>query len=41
KKCPNSAIQGRIKSPHYIIEDKCIKCGECISVCRFNAIIKR
>ena len=38
KKCPSGAIMGAPKSPHYIIEDKCIGCGTCVDVCRFNAV---
>lgn len=38
KKCPADAIVGSVKSPHYIIEDKCIGCGTCVDVCRFNAV---
>jgi NAD-dependent dihydropyrimidine dehydrogenase PreA subunit len=38
KKCPNGAIMGAAKSPHYIIPDKCIGCGTCVDVCRFGAV---
>ncbi len=38
KKCPVSAISGTVKNPHIIDMDKCIKCGNCVSVCRFNAV---
>ena len=38
KKCPVSAISGTVKEPHIIDMDKCIKCGNCVSVCRFNAV---
>ncbi len=38
KKCPADAIMGTAKSPHYIIPDKCIGCGTCVDVCRFNAV---
>jgi NADH:ubiquinone oxidoreductase subunit F (NADH-binding)/Pyruvate/2-oxoacid:ferredoxin oxidoreductase delta subunit/(2Fe-2S) ferredoxin len=38
KKCPADAIRGAAKSPHYIIEEKCIRCGVCFDVCRFEAI---
>ena len=30
RKCPVGAIMGAAKSPHYIIPDKCVKCGTCI-----------
>ena len=38
KKCPVSAISGTVKNAHVIDIDKCIKCGNCVSVCRFNAV---
>lgn len=38
KKCPVGAISGTIKTPHTIDMDKCIKCGNCVSVCKFNAV---
>jgi len=39
KKCPENAIIGTIKSPHFIIEKKCNGCGICFESCKFNAII--
>ena len=41
KKCPVSAISGDVKQPHIIDMDKCIKCGQCKSVCRFDAVFVR
>lgn len=38
KKCPVGAISGSVKNPHIIDMDKCIKCGNCKSVCRFGAV---
>ncbi|MBN2803298.1 MAG: NADH-quinone oxidoreductase subunit NuoF [Deltaproteobacteria bacterium] len=38
KKCPVDAIMGAKKTAHYIIEDKCIKCGVCFDVCKQNAV---
>ncbi len=38
KKCPVSAIEGTLKNPHTIINDKCIKCGQCKTVCKFGAV---
>ncbi len=38
KKCPVSAISGTVKNAHVIDMNKCIKCGNCVSVCRFNAV---
>ena len=40
KKCPAQAIEGTLKNPHTIITDKCIKCGQCINVCKFGAVKK-
>ena len=37
-KCPEKAIIGAKKSPHYIIQEKCIKCGLCFNVCKFGAV---
>lgn len=41
KKCPAGAISGQTKAPHVIDSAKCIKCGACISTCRFEAIVTR
>ena len=38
KKCPADAIVGEVKSAHEIDRNKCIKCGSCVSVCRFGAV---
>lgn len=40
KKCPNDAIVGQVKETHYIMTDKCVKCGICFDVCKFNAVTK-
>ena len=40
RKCPVGAISGTVKNPHVIDPAKCIKCGVCISSCKFGAIIK-
>ncbi len=37
--CPVKAISGeRLRPPHVIDQEACIKCGTCYEVCRFNAI---
>ncbi len=36
--CPTDAISGKVKHPHLIDQDKCIKCGACMDKCRFGAI---
>jgi NADH:ubiquinone oxidoreductase subunit F (NADH-binding) len=38
-KCPVGAIHGARRTPHYIVPDKCIGCGNCVSLCRFEAIV--
>lgn len=38
RKCPETAIIGTVKQPHFIIEAKCTGCGICFDVCKFNAI---
>ena len=40
RKCPVNAISGAVKEKHVIDPAKCIKCGVCMSNCKFNAIIK-
>ncbi len=39
RKCPVDGIEGEKKKPYTIIEGKCIKCGACIEVCKFNAVV--
>ncbi len=39
KNCPTEAIMGAKKSPHYIVPDKCVSCGNCLSVCPSNAVL--
>lgn len=38
--CPVGAISGTVKQPHTIDTAKCIKCGACMTKCKFGAIIK-
>jgi NADH:ubiquinone oxidoreductase subunit F (NADH-binding) len=38
KNCPQEAISGEAKEPHIIDQDKCIKCGVCFDVCKFEAV---
>jgi NADH-quinone oxidoreductase subunit F len=42
KECPSEAItpQGK-KEPVILDADKCIKCGSCYDVCKFNAVVVR
>ena len=41
RNCPANAISGVVKSAHSIDTAKCIKCGQCIEHCKFDAIEKR
>ena len=41
RNCPANAISGAVKNPHDIDLKKCIKCGQCIAHCKFNAIEKK
>jgi len=41
KKCPVNAISGEIKKPFVIDTKKCIKCGACMTNCKFAAIEKK
>ncbi len=36
--CPVNAIEGEKKQVHYIKQELCIKCGDCYSKCKFDAI---
>jgi NADH:ubiquinone oxidoreductase subunit F (NADH-binding)/Pyruvate/2-oxoacid:ferredoxin oxidoreductase delta subunit/(2Fe-2S) ferredoxin len=38
KSCPSEAIAGVMKERHLIDPAKCIKCGLCKSLCKFNAV---
>ena len=40
KDCPVGAISGLKKQVHCIDQQKCIKCGKCITTCSFNAVYK-
>lgn len=39
KECPQGAISGQKKEPHKIDKKICIKCGICLEVCKFDAIV--
>lgn len=41
RSCPVGAIGGTVKNPHKIDPSVCIKCGKCISVCRFGAVLRK
>jgi NADH:ubiquinone oxidoreductase subunit F (NADH-binding)/(2Fe-2S) ferredoxin/Pyruvate/2-oxoacid:ferredoxin oxidoreductase delta subunit len=38
RKCPSAAIVGEKKKAHYIVDEKCIRCGTCLDVCRAGAV---
>ena len=38
KQCPTAAIMGEKKTAHYILQDKCIACGTCAEICKFDAV---
>lgn len=38
--CPVAAISGNVKEPHILDAAKCIKCGACLTTCKFGAIVK-
>ena len=41
KNCPTGAISGGKKKPHKINLKKCIKCGICYDVCKFDAVVRK
>ncbi len=38
KGCAPEAITGSLKTVHGIVQEKCIKCGNCIDICNFKAV---
>jgi ferredoxin len=40
RRCPVSCISGAPKQVHVIDQSRCIKCGECFNVCKFDAVLK-
>lgn len=41
RNCPVCCISGVRKQVHFIDQTRCIKCGKCFEVCRFNAVLKK
>ena len=39
RNCPVGAIKGKVREAHVIDADACIKCGLCLSQCKFKAIV--
>ena len=40
RRCPVSCISGEKRQPHEIDQALCIKCGECYTVCKFDAVAR-
>lgn len=40
RSCPVQAISGKLKEQHVIDPNLCQKCGICVGVCKFDAIVK-
>ena len=38
RNCPVTCISGEKRKPHDIDQMRCVKCGRCFEVCRFNAV---
>ncbi len=38
RNCPVECITGKRKEPHAIDQERCVKCGQCYEVCRFDAV---
>ncbi|HPY62484.1 MAG TPA: NADH-ubiquinone oxidoreductase-F iron-sulfur binding region domain-containing protein, partial [Kiritimatiellia bacterium] len=41
RRCPVNTIRGERQKPHVIIQDNCIKCGECLHACKFGAVSRK
>ena len=41
RNCPVKCISGVRKEAHLIDQSKCIKCGRCFEVCRFEAVARQ
>lgn len=41
RNCPVDAIDGSVKTKHFINLDKCIRCGACKKACPVNAITSK
>jgi len=41
RKCPVNTIAGERQKPHRILQENCIKCGECLKACKFGAVSRR
>jgi NADH:ubiquinone oxidoreductase subunit F (NADH-binding)/NAD-dependent dihydropyrimidine dehydrogenase PreA subunit len=41
RNCPVDAIKGDRNTPYVVDQVKCIKCGQCFEVCKFQAVTRR
>lgn len=41
KPCPEQCITGERKKPHVLDATRCIKCGACFDVCKYDAVIRQ
>ena len=41
RRCPVNAISGERRGLHVIDQQTCIKCGECLDACKFDAVVAR
>jgi len=39
RNCPGGAIVGEKKKVHYIVDEKCTRCGKCFESCRAGAVL--
>jgi NADH-quinone oxidoreductase subunit F len=40
KPCPTEAITGKLRELHVIDQAKCIQCGACYQICKFDSIVR-
>lgn len=40
KVCPEYAIIGQPRQPHFVVSNKCTGCGKCAEACKFNAVVQ-
>ena len=41
RKCPVQCIDGAPKKVHVIDQEQCIRCGQCLAACKFDAILRK
>lgn len=39
--CPVNCISGSVKQVHTIDQSKCIKCGNCLTLCKLGAVVRK